>query len=382
MEFSLILVAAGRGHRAGGDLPKQYQPLCGLPVITRTIHALLQNTRLAEIIPVIHPDDTELYRNATANITDPRLTPPVMGGKTRTESVYHGLQTATADYVLIHDAARPFVPPDMLNRLLNSLKQTDAAFVGLPITDALWQINPPTPINRDNMWRAQTPQGFKRTAITKAYTTLGLNFDDIHAMPDDDVGLMARVGVTPTPVLGDSVNIKITQASDLQKAETMMKSDIRVGSGFDVHSFGAGNHVILCGVKIPHTASLIGHSDADVGLHAITDAVLGALGQGDIGRWFPPTDPQWKGTDSAHFLRHAMGLCAEAGFTVANIDCTLICQNPQIAPHALNMTQNVANICGVARDCINIKATTTEGLGFIGRAEGIAAQASVCLKRI
>ena len=233
------------------------------------------------------------------------------------------------------------------------------------------------------MWRAQTPQGFKRTAITKAYTTLGLNFDDIDAMPDDDVGLMARVGVTPTPVLGDSVNIKITQASDLQKAETMMKSDIRVGSGFDVHSFGTGDHVILCGVKIPHTAALIGHSDADVGLHAITDAVLGALGQGDIGRWFPPTDPQWKGHGFRPFPTPRDGIvCRGMGFTVANIDCTLICQNPQIAPHALNMTQNVANICGVARDCINIKATTTEGLGFIGRAEGIAAQASVCLKRI
>ena len=370
MRTTAILVAAGRGSRAGGDQPKQWQDLSGAPVITHTVRAFAG--QVDDIILVLHADD--LHR-----ATDMGL-PAVAGGATRDASVRAGLEALAddpPDYVLIHDAARPLVGADLIARVIAALDSHTGAAPALPVTDALWtgadHLVTGTQ-DRSGLFRAQTPQGFHYHAILSAHRA----YDGTAA---DDVEVARAAGLDVAIVAGADDNLKITHAADFARAAKLMGQtmDMRTGNGFDVHRFGPGDHVMLCGVAIPHARGLQGHSDADVGLHTITDAIYGALARGDIGQHFPPTDPQWKGVESHVFLRHAVELAREMGFAITHIDCTLICEFPKIGPHAATMRARVADITGLDLDRISIKATTSERLGFTGRGEGIAAMATATL---
>ncbi len=377
MTVSAIIVAAGRGSRLGGDIPKQYQMLSGRPVLEHTIHSFLASDQVTEVIVVTNPRDEALYAPIATSISDIRLKPAVQGGNNRTASVRNGLQAATGDYVAIHDGARPLVPLDALDRVFEQARKTGAAFLALPVTDAVWQVTDgkaATALPRDAIWRAQTPQVFDRRAILEAH----INHD---GPADDDVAIAVAAGLNVLPVRGSQRNLKITFAEDLTLAEQQLGTpmDIRTGNGFDVHKFGEGDHVVLCGLKIPHDRGLVGHSDADVAMHAVTDALFGAIAEGDIGQWFPPSDPQWKGAASEVFLRKAVERVAARGFRISNIDCTLICEAPKIGPNSVQMRRNLAAITGVSEDRVAVKATTSEKLGFTGRQEGIAAQASVLI---
>jgi len=289
----------------------------------------------------------------------------------------NGLRSVKNDYVLIHDGARPLISQAALDRVIQGVIDTDACFLALPVTDALWQVEDNQAISaqpRDTLWRAQTPQAFRSKTILDAHTQA-----DWPA--DDDVAMARAAGITVTPILGEDQNIKITRPEDFALAQRLLgqSMDIRVGNGYDVHALGDGDHVILNGIKIPHTHAMIGHSDADVAMHTITDALFGALAEGDIGQWFPPSDAQWKGASSDIFLRKAVERCAERGFKINHLDCTIICESPKIGPHAQAMRENLSVITGVDIDRISVKATTTEKLGFTGRNEGIAAQATATL---
>jgi len=371
-----LIVAAGRGQRAGGGLPKQYRELAGWPVIAHTLAAFAAHPGVDRLFCVIHPDDAALLAAAAPGQDW------VAGGATRAESVRAGLAALAAEgvaRVLIHDAARPLVTQALIDRVLAALDSHDAAAPGLPVTDALWRgagglVAGSVP--RDGLWRAQTPQGFRLDAILAA-----------HAGGDpkaaDDVELARAAGLDVAIVAGDETNLKITLAEDFARAEQLMgaRMDIRTGTGFDVHRFGPGDHVMLCGVAVPHGRGLQGHSDADVAMHAISDAIYGALAEGDIGQHFPPSDPQWKGAESHIFLGHAAGLAAARGYAISNIDCTIICERPKVGPHAAAMRARLAAILGIGTDRIGVKATTSERLGFTGREEGIAAMAAVTLVR-
>ena len=370
MRTTAILVAAGRGSRAGGDLPKQWQDLRGAPVITHTVRAFAG--QVDDIILVLHADD--LHR-----ATDMGL-PAVAGGATRDASVRAGLEALAddpPDYVLIHDAARPLVSADLIARVIAALDSHTGVAPALPVTDALWtgadDLVTGTQ-DRSGLFRAQTPQGFHYHAILSAHRA----YDGTAA---DDVEVARAAGLDVAIVAGADDNLKITHAADFARAAQLMGQtmDMRTGNGFDVHRFGPGDHVMLCGVAIPHARGLQGHSDADVGLHTISDAIYGALARGDIGQHFPPTDPQWKGVESRVFLRHAVELAGEMGFAITHIDCTLICEFPKIGPHAAAMRARVADVTGLDLDRISIKATTSERLGFTGRGEGIAAMATATL---
>ena len=364
-----LIVAAGRGLRAGGGVPKQYRDLAGMPVVARATAAF--DGLVEAVIVVIHPDDATLARAA---LPGRRL---VEGGATRAASVAAGLAAVETDLVLIHDAARPGVPVDVIERVLTALEDHDGAAPALSVTDALWRggarvegVQP-----RDGLWRAQTPQGFRTGAIRAAHAELA----DEAA---DDVEVALAAGLDVAIVAGDERAMKITGLEDFALSARMMEErdmDVRVGNGFDVHRFGPGDHVMLCGVAVPHGRGLQGHSDADVGLHTLADAIYGALAEGDIGRHFPPSDPQWKGADSAIFLSHAAGLARDRGYAIANIDATLICEEPKVGPHAEAMRARVALIAGVEIGRVSVKATTTERLGFAGRGEGIACMATVTL---
>ncbi len=377
MKRTGLIIAAGRGTRAGGDLPKQYRNLSAEPVLRHSIRALLASERIDTVRAVIHPDDEDHYSQCIKNISDTRLQPPVYGASTRSASVLNGLQACSGDLVFIHDGARPMLPLDALERVIDSMDHNRAAFLALPVTDALWQVSyrkADKAQSRDMLWRSQTPQAFHLSDILAAHIAAG-------TAADDDVALARAAGIDVAVVLGSELNMKITQPEDFVLAERLTGNtmDIRVGNGFDVHKLGAGNHVILCGVKIPFDQGLIGHSDADVGMHAITDAIFGALGQGDIGQWFPPSDKQWKGAASKVFLKKAIDVARSKGFTVSNIDCTLICEHPKIGPLAAKMCKTLAQITDVEIERISVKATTSEKLGFTGRGEGIAAQATATL---
>jgi 2-C-methyl-D-erythritol 4-phosphate cytidylyltransferase/2-C-methyl-D-erythritol 2,4-cyclodiphosphate synthase len=377
MKRTGLILAAGRGTRAGGGLPKQYRTLAGEPILRHSIRAILASERIDAVRVVVHPDDKHLYDQCVATISDERLQPAVHGANTRSASALNGLRACHGDLVFIHDGARPMLPLDALDRIIESMKINRAAFLALPVTDALWQVtkgNADQAQPRDTLWRGQTPQAFYLSDILAAHETAD------HAA-DDDVALARIAGLDVASVLGSELNIKVTQPEDFALAERLMGKtmDIRVGNGFDVHKLGAGDHVVLCGVNIPFDHGLVGHSDADVGMHAITDAIFGAISEGDIGQWFPPTDMQWKGAESDIFLKKAMEVCASKGFSVSNIDCTLICEQPKIGPYAGTMRQALSKITGVDIDRISVKATTSEKLGFTGRGEGIAAQATATL---
>jgi 2-C-methyl-D-erythritol 4-phosphate cytidylyltransferase/2-C-methyl-D-erythritol 2,4-cyclodiphosphate synthase len=375
--ITALIVAAGRGTRAGGGVPKQYRDLAGESVLSLTIKALLKNSDITGVLCVIHEDDVAYYSASVAQIIDKRLSNPVIGGETRSESVLNGLNAISSEFVLIHDGARPLLPMDALARVIAGVKQTGACFLGLPVTDALWTVEAGTATTaqpRDTIWRAQTPQAFATDTIRLAHTQA-----DWPA--DDDVAMARAAGLKVTPILGAEENIKITRASDFALATQLLgeRMDVRVGNGYDVHALGDGDHVVLNGLRIPHTHAMIGHSDADVAMHTITDAIFGALAEGDIGQWFPPSDPQWKGASSDIFLRKAVERADERGFKINHIDCTIICEAPKIGPHAQAMRENLSSITGVDVDRISVKATTSEKLGFTGRGEGIAAQATATL---
>lgn len=377
MEFAALIVAAGRGVRAGGERPKQFQMLGERSVLARTLAAFLDHPHCSAVLCVIGEADAQDYAHGVP--TDPKLLPPVIGGDTRQASVRAGLEALaerSPRAVLIHDAARPFVTPAVIDRVLAAIGPSEAAFPALPLVDALWHAEDGQVAgarDRAGLWRAQTPQGFLFEDI------LGLHRAAETGAPDD-VTLAHAAGHKVSVVMGDGNNFKITLPGDFDRARALEADlDVRTGTGYDVHAFGPGKAVILCGVEVPHDRALRGHSDADVAMHAITDALFGALAEGDIGRWFPPSEPEWKGAASEIFLRKAVERVAERGYRIANIDCTVICEEPKIGPHADAMRAEIARITGLGIDRISIKATTTERLGFTGRAEGIAADAAATL---
>ena len=377
MDAEILIVAAGRGTRAGGATPKQYRDLRGAPVLQHTVRACLAHADISAVRVVIHGDDTALYEVAVQSIFDPRLKSPVLGGDSRSASVRNGLSVCQGSHVLIHDGARPLVSVDEIDAVLSALETQPAAFLAIPVLDALWRADAQTattPQPREGVWRAQTPQGFRRDEIIAAHAALDKPMAD-------DVETARAFGLDVAIVQGRDTNIKITRAEDFSLAASLMGTnmDIRTGNGFDVHKFGPGDQVTLNGVDIPFDRGLVGHSDADVAMHALTDAIFGALAEGDIGQWFPPSEMEWKGASSDIFLRKAVERVAARGFTISHLDCTIICEMPKIGPHTQTMRGTLAGITGVAVDRISVKATTTEQLGFAGRREGIAALATATL---
>ena len=368
-----MIVAAGRGERAGAPLPKQYVPLLGRPILRWTVEAFADAVDMVQV--VIGLQDQDAYAEATRGLT---LLPTLAGGATRQHSVMHGLEALAhlkPDYVLIHDAARPLVPRASIDGVVGALKAgADAAVPLLPVADTLRKLEDGkwTTVPRDGLMRAQTPQGFRFDRILaahRAHKTLALT---------DDMALAELAGLDIVVVPGDETNLKITTHKDFGMAEQLLSArlgDSRTGMGYDVHRFSEGDHVWLCGLKIAHSHGLEGHSDADAGLHALTDAILGAIGEGDIGVHFPPTDERWRGAPSWKFLDHAASLVRAKGGAIAHCDVTLICERPKIGPHRDAMRARIAEILKLDPGRVSVKATTTEGLGFEGRREGLAAQA-------
>lgn len=373
--YAAIITAAGRGTRAGGELPKQWREIGGRSVLARSIEAF---SGFSRVIVTLAPEDMARGVEAFGG-----LVVLVAGGASRSASIRAALETLEGSditHVLIHDAARPLVSAEVIDGVVAALKAgAPAAAPALPVTDALWRATDGKVIAtapRDGLFRAQTPQGFALAPILAAHR-------DFPEGGADDVELALRAGLPVTVTPGSEDNLKLTWPGDFARAERILGDamDIRLGNGFDVHAFTEGDHVWLCGVKIAHDKALLGHSDADVGMHALTDAIYGALAQGDIGRHFPPSDPQWKGAESHIFLRHAAELARQMGYTLSNADVTLICERPKIGPHAGAMALRLSEIIGVATDRISVKATTSERLGFTGREEGIAALATATLLR-
>ena len=371
---AVVIVAAGRGVRAGFELPKQYQDLAGKSVLERTATKF---SAFDSIVIVAHPD----YH---ARITD-RLPGAIIvaGGDSRTQSVLCGLNALrgnAVDYVLIHDAARPMVSAHVIDGVLAGLEKAEAAVPALPLVDAIKTLDAGVvrdDADRDALIAVQTPQGFHYDAIMAAYEALpdGASFSD-------DIAVAVNAEMTVVTTAGDTDNFKITHPVDMEKARAIMTEFKTVtGSGFDVHRLVDGDSMFLCGVEIAADKTLLGHSDADVGLHAITDAIFGAMAAGDIGDHFPPSDDKWKGASSDIFLREAGRFVSEAGGNIEHIDVTIICEAPKVKPHREAMRARIADILALPLDCVSVKATTTERLGFTGRGEGIAAQAIATVRR-
>ncbi len=379
-----LIVAAGRGLRFGADLPKQYLHLAGKPILRRTVEAFLRHPGVTSVRVVIDPAFRDLYEQAVEGLD---LPPPIAGGPTRQDSVLNGLEALAGhapDLVLIHDAARPLVDAAAITDVIAALDHAPGAIAATPLADTLKRgtvaggtIRSDGTVDRTALWRALTPQGFRFADILPAHRrAAGLNLTD-------DAAVAEAAGLAVTLIATDPDNLKVTNQDDLARAERLFLTrlgDIRTGTGYDVHKFAPGDHVWLCGVQVPHDATLEGHSDADVALHALTDAILGAIASGDIGQHFPPSDPQWKGADSARFLRHAAELVARRDGVIAHVDITIICERPKVGPHREAMVARVAAILGIDASRVSVKATTTEGLGFTGRREGIAAQAAATVR--
>ena len=368
-----IIVAAGSGSRLGGAIAKQFRALGGKPMLLWSVETMLRCNKLATIVVVVPPGETNQVRDMLPRAWRLHV---VAGGASRTESVRAGL--AALDpicpaRVLIHDAARPGLTADVIEELLTALDTADAAAPALAVADALKSTPEIRSVSRDGLMRVQTPQAFRWDAITAAYAST-------KDAAVDDLALVEAAGAKITLTPGRHELMKVTYAEDLAVAEKLIAGPaLRVGTGFDVHGFEPGDAVILCGVRIPHTKKLEGHSDADAGWHALTDAILGALALGDIGDHFPPSDPQWKGAASIKFLKHAVKLAHDRGFRIANADITILAERPKISPHREAMRAVTAEAIGAPIDVVSVKATTTEKLGFVGREEGIAAQAVVLL---
>lgn len=380
MKISAVVVAAGSGARAGGGVPKQFRTLGDRPVLAHALLRVAGHPGIGPSVVVIPPGMGPLFEDSVRPWLGGMDVRPVEGGRSRAESVRAGLEalaTLAPDFVLIHDGARPLPSRALIGRVCDALPGGAAAAPAVPVADALWRGGDGLvagTLSRENLWRAQTPQGFAYPAILAA-----------HARHDgeaaDDVEVARAAGIDVAIVEGEEDNMKITRPEDFARAARLLETgmDVRVGNGFDVHAFTPGDAVILCGVRIPHDCALSGHSDADVAFHALADAIYGALGEGDIGRWFPPSDPQWRGAASDIFLRHAGTRAAARGYALSALDVTLVCEAPRIGPHAEAMRARTAEVLGIAPDRISIKATTSEKLGFTGRGEGIAALATATL---
>lgn len=387
MSIAAIVVAAGRGSRLGGEVPKQYRWLAGKPVITHTLEGLLAAPAIGAVLPVIHPDDRSRFDDAISGI-DPRpskLLRPVFGGGTRQESVHRGLEALAAappDLVLVHDAARPFASRDLLDRAIAAGRTHGAAVPGVTPVDTIKVVDErgevaETP-DRSRLRAVQTPQAFAFDAILEAHRRAVR--EGLATAFSDDGGLAQWAGHAVAVFEGEASNVKLTHEADFAAAEQRLGGGgaswiTRVGAGFDVHAFDEGDHVWLGGVRIPAEKGVVAHSDGDVVLHALTDAVLGALGEGDIGVHFPPSDPQWRGASSDRFLAFAAERVRTRGGVIDHLDVTLLCEAPRIGPHRELVRETIARIAGLPTGAVSIKATTTERLGFIGRKEGIAAQA-------
>jgi 2-C-methyl-D-erythritol 4-phosphate cytidylyltransferase/2-C-methyl-D-erythritol 2,4-cyclodiphosphate synthase len=380
LKTAALLVAGGRGTRAASTLPKQYARIGGTSVLTRTLRVFVEHAGIDLVQVVIGASDADHYAAVVEGLGGNRLLPPVPGGATRQASVHNGLEALAAhapDRVLIHDAVRPFVTREIIDRVLGALAHTPGAIAALPLADTLKRAGPDqrvaTTLDRTQIWRAQTPQGFRFADILAAHgaaATAGVEMTD-------DAAVAEWAGLPVALVMGAETNRKLTTAEDLAMAErTGIAPDVRTGQGFDVHRFAPGDHLWLCGVKLAHTHALEGHSDADVALHALTDALLGAIGAGDIGQHFPDTDPRWKGAASHIFLSEALRLVRAQGGSIGNVDVTILCEAPKIAPHRHAMRRRIAEILAIEEARVSVKATTTEGLGFTGRREGIAALAT------
>lgn len=396
-KISVVIVAAGSGSRFGDPLPKQYHHVGDKTLLRHCVEAFMQLCPPNHIQIVHNPAHQHHLDLAIGDLVNSgTLRPAVAGGATRQQSVLNGLralQDASPDYVLIHDAARPGIDHEVIFRVLDALEEYKGAIPGIAVHDTIKQCDDDKAIlrtiARDTLMRAQTPQGFDFKTILQAHT----KFEGQEMT--DDASLLEQIGIAVKCVAGSERNDKITRRDDLarlgehfsgqqtsensRKDETMIAEEYRTGTGFDVHRFAPGDACMLCGVSVPHKARLEGHSDADVGLHALTDAVLGAIAAGDIGQHFPPSDPQWKGAASDQFLKHAADLVAQRDGRIVNVDVTLICERPKIGPHTTAMRQAIADILTIDIDRVNVKATTSERLGFTGREEGIAAQAAASI---
>ncbi|SDG93423.1 bifunctional 2-C-methyl-D-erythritol 4-phosphate cytidylyltransferase/2-C-methyl-D-erythritol 2,4-cyclodiphosphate synthase [Roseospirillum parvum] len=379
LKCAVLVVAAGRGQRFGGGLPKQYRDLGGRPVLGHSLATFAAHPEVRLVRAVIHPDDRPLYDHASADLP---LLEPVPGGASRQESVRLGLESLAGldpapDVVLIHDGARPLVDPGLVSRVIAALTEHDGAIPALPMADTVKRADGDgfclETVPREALWRAQTPQGFRFAPILAAHRAAAGR-----ELTDDAAVLEANGGKVKL-VLGAERNTKVTTSDDLRRLSRLFTGaeEMRTGTGYDVHKLEEGDGVFLCGIKIPHDRKLAGHSDADVALHALTDALLGAIGAGDIGHHFPPSDAQWKGAASDQFLAHAARLVRALGGRIVNADLTVVCEAPKVGPHRPAMIARTAEILELPAGRVSVKATTSERLGFTGREEGIAALASV-----
>jgi 2-C-methyl-D-erythritol 4-phosphate cytidylyltransferase / 2-C-methyl-D-erythritol 2,4-cyclodiphosphate synthase len=379
-----VVVAGGRGLRAGGPAPKQFRPLGGQPAIRWSLSAFARHPDVDVVQTVIHPDDVDLFGPASAGMD---LLPPVSGGATRQMSVRSGLESLASrkpDFVLVHDAARPFASAALISRAISTARQYAAAAPALALSDTVKSIaadgSVGETLDRSRLRLIQTPQAFRYTALREAHVKAAEA--GRHDFPDD-ASLAEWAGMRVSLFEGEAGNVKLTTPDDLARAEMMAMAslgDVRTGQGVDVHAFGPGDHVMLGGIRIPHAQSLTGHSDADVVLHALVDAILGALSDGDIGAHFPPSDARWRGASSDQFLQFAVARVKARGGVIAHLDVSIVCETPKIGPHRDAMRARIADIAGMTLDRIAVKATTSEGLGFIGRGEGIAAFATATIR--
>ncbi|HET7412058.1 MAG TPA: bifunctional 2-C-methyl-D-erythritol 4-phosphate cytidylyltransferase/2-C-methyl-D-erythritol 2,4-cyclodiphosphate synthase [Pararhizobium sp.] len=385
--YGVIVVAAGRGERAGASAegPKQYRSIGGRPVLVYTLQMFLQHPLVAQIVVVIHPDDERFYETAIAQLADAKALLKVHGGATRQASVLHGLRAlddADVTHVLIHDAVRPFVSAEMIARIDEAFAAgAEAVLPALPITDTLKRAamgeSVEATVPRAGLFAAQTPQAFTRQSILAAHQEAAISGQKEFT---DDASIAEATGTLVRLIPGEADNVKLTTAHDIEMADRRLTAtglpDVRTGNGYDVHRLVDGDGVTLCGVFIPHDQALDGHSDADVGLHALTDALLATCGAGDIGDHFPPSDPQWKGAASRLFVEHAARIVRDAGGIITNADVSLIAEAPRIGPHRDAMRATMAEMLGISAERCSVKATTNEMIGFVGRREGIAAIAT------
>ncbi|QQO21826.1 bifunctional 2-C-methyl-D-erythritol 4-phosphate cytidylyltransferase/2-C-methyl-D-erythritol 2,4-cyclodiphosphate synthase [Bradyrhizobium diazoefficiens] len=381
---AVVLVAAGRGLRAGAGGPKQYREIGGVPVIFRAMEAFSRHADVFAVQPVVNPDDSAMFTAAVAGL---KHEPPANGGATRQASVLAGLEALAKhkpEIVLIHDAARPFVSEGLISRAIEAASRTGAAIPAIPVTDTIKLIGDgghveDTP-DRARLRIAQTPQSFRFDVILEAHRRAA---KDGRSDFTDDAAIAEWAGLTVATFEGDVANMKLTIPEDFVREQARLAAqlgDIRTGTGYDVHAFGEGDHVMLCGVRVPHTRGFLAHSDGDVGLHALVDAILGALADGDIGSHFPPSDAKWKGASSDQFLKYAIERVTRRGGRIANLEVTMICERPKIGPLRDTMRARIAEISGVDISRVAVKATTSERLGFTGREEGIAATASATIR--
>ncbi len=375
MHVTALIVAAGSGTRMGGGMPKQYRRLGGKAVVAHAVDALAGHRQVSAVRVVIGDGQQALAGEALAGR---EIGPPIIGGAERADSVRAGLAAIGGEVVLVHDAARPFCPPAVIDRLLAALERQPGAVPVLPVADTLAKGDEllGEPVERSALVRVQTPQAFRLNQLIAAYEHWA------GPSPTDESTVARAAGISVALVEGDPALDKLTREADWKRAEQWLAARLtpRTGMGFDVHAFAGAGPVMIGGVAIPHERGLAGHSDADVVLHAITDALLGAAGLGDIGEHFPPSDPQWKGASSEIFLLHASELIRRVGGVIDHVDCTVICEEPKVGPHRAAMRANIARLLGLAEASVSIKATTTERLGFTGRREGIAAQAVASIR--